>query len=72
MSYYVRNSSGESKGKISNEIANKLMHEARGFFREANYSSGKKTVFEIKDDCSFGNDHFKLMIWKGDVLEPID
>lgn len=70
--YYIRSKGGEAKAKVSNDIANKLMRETRGRFREAQYQSGRKTVFEFDADYTYGAVQVTVMIWKGDCLVPAD
>lgn len=72
MPYYVRNKAGEAKAKISNDLANMMMRETTGHFREANYQGGKKTVFEFNRDFTYGTDTLKIMLWAGDTLVPIE
>lgn len=72
MSYYIRNKAGEAKAKISNDIANRIMNGSNGVFREAAFQSGKKTVFEIKGDFTYGTDSLKIMLWSGDTLVPAE
>lgn len=72
MTYYIRSKSGEAKAKVSNDIANKLMRETQGHFREAHYQSGKKTVFEFQGDYTYGIASFTVLIWQGDCLVPAD
>jgi hypothetical protein len=72
MTYYLRTKSGEAKAKIDNDLALKLINDARGHFREAHYAKGKKTVFEFDGDFTYGTQGFKLMLWTGDVLEPVE
>ena len=70
MSYYLHSKTGVVKAELRNDIANRLMRECRGFFREANYQSGKKTVFEFNDHYNYGVDAIRILISEGDVLSP--
>lgn len=72
MTYYIRSKSSEAKAKVSNDIANKLMRETKGQFREVHYQSGKKTVFEFQGDYVYGTAAVTIMIWQGDSLVPAD
>jgi len=71
MSYYIRTKSGEAKAKVSNATANLIIENVRGHFREAKYREGSKTVFELEGDFTYGNELYKIMLWTGDVLEPV-
>ena len=68
--YMIRDRNGEAKAKISNDIANKVMRDTRGQFREMNFKSGKKTVFVFTEDVVYGTEYAMVMIWKGDRLIP--
>ena len=70
--YYLRDKTGYAKAKLSNDLANKIMREARGQFREVNYTDGRKVVFEIQGDFTYGTDEIKILIWEGDRLVPVD
>jgi hypothetical protein len=72
MPYYVRNKAGEAKAKISNDTASRIMNGATGHFRESKYRGGSKTVFEFDSDFTFGTDSLKILLWTGDILEPVE
>ena len=72
MPYYLRTRSGEAKAKISNDLAQRIIAAAAGHFREANYRGGRKTVFELDGDFTYGTDTLKVLLWTGDILEPVD
>lgn len=73
MTYYVRSSRGDVKAKLSNTAASTIMKNAKGHFRESYYPGpGKITVFEISGDFTYGNNEFKIMLWTGDTLIPVD
>lgn len=72
MAYYIRTKSGEAKAKLDNDMAGRIIRDCPGHWREAKYKTGSKTVFEIDRDMTFGNDRYKIMLWVGDVMEPLD
>lgn len=72
MAYYIRNRAGEAKAKATNEVANQIINGCQGHFREAVYRGGSKTVFELDADMTFGTSHYKILLWRGDILEPSD
>ena len=72
MAYYIRTKSGEAKAKLTNDTAGKIIRQCPGHWQEAKYRGGSKTVFEIDKDMTFGNDYYKIMLWTGDVLEPVE
>ena len=72
MAYYIRTRSGEAKAKISNDLAQRIISGAAGHFREARYRTGSKTVFELDGDFTYGTENIKILLWRGDILEPVD
>lgn len=73
MTYYVRSAKGDIKAKLSNTAASTIMQNAKGHFREAHYPGpGRVTVYEIDGDFTYGTSEFKIMLWVGDTLVPVD
>lgn len=71
--YYIRNEEGHLKMSVSVNIAGKILATCPGFWREYNAKDKPATsCYEFTDDVSFGVEEFRLFIWKGDVLIPVD
>ncbi len=64
-SIIVRNSAGEMKAKITEELADRLVADASGKFS----TKGTKKVFEFTEDYALEyNRELRLLLWAGDYF----
>lgn len=71
MSYLIRDSNGVLFAEIDNTLAHKIIKECEGHFRQFKTSSKTVTVFNIdKDVYCYGNESFRIFLFKDTILIP--
>lgn len=67
MGYVIRNESGVLIMKVSNMLAGNMIEEFNGRWTTKNFSRGKKDVYVLEGEYSFGGSDlpFKVMLWSG-------
>lgn len=65
MTYFLRTNDGQLIAKLENSLANEVMINVKGEFKTVNFTSGRKTVYELSEDKTVKNGAITLMLFTG-------
>ena len=72
--YLVRTDTGICVADLSNHVAERIIRNSKGHFRNLNYqtknSSNTKIVWQFDEDLAYGNEGFRIMLYNGFLLIP--
>lgn len=73
--YEVRDEKGVLKFRICEDLAQRMVRETKGHFRDAKFTSGEqKRIYEFDADFRMGSIErygYEMAIWKGDKLSLV-
>lgn len=72
MAYEIRTNDGTMKVIVSNAVAQKIIQQAQGTFKEIKFVNrpAKITVFELQVDGTINFDQISIPLFVGDRLIP--
>lgn len=73
MTYEIRTNDGTIKAVVTNRVAQNLIQQAQGFFKDVKFVNlpEKVTVFEMKVEGRLNFDQISIPLFPGDRLIPV-